>query len=109
MNPFVSAHLDGIAALCRRYEVARLDLFGSAVEGAFDPDHSDLDFVAEFENPAPTADYADRVLGFSEALEALLQRRVDVITALALRGSRFADAIASTRKRIYDVSQPTAA
>ena len=44
----VTEHLDDIGALCRRYGVRRLDLFGSAATGAFDPATSDLDFVAAF-------------------------------------------------------------
>jgi predicted nucleotidyltransferase len=39
----------GIAALCERYGVKRLDLFGSAAGEEFDPEASDLDFVVSFE------------------------------------------------------------
>jgi predicted nucleotidyltransferase len=39
---------EAIAALCRQYGVLRLDLFGSAATGAFDPATSDLDFIAAF-------------------------------------------------------------
>ena len=35
-------------ALCRRFHVRRLDLFGSAARGDFDPERSDLDFLVEF-------------------------------------------------------------
>ena len=40
---------DAVAALCRRFHVRQLDLFGSAVDGRFDPMHSDLDLLVEFE------------------------------------------------------------
>lgn len=95
-----------IATLCRRYRVVRLDLFGSAAGGAFDPARSDLDFVAEFADAAPTADYADRYLDFSNALERLVGRRVDVVSATALAGSRLAQAIDATRQQVYAESEP---
>jgi predicted nucleotidyltransferase len=37
-----------IAELCRRHNVKRLDLFGSAVRGDFRPNESDPDFFVEF-------------------------------------------------------------
>ena len=37
-----------IADLCCRYGVKRLELFGSAARGNFDPAKSDLDFFVEF-------------------------------------------------------------
>jgi hypothetical protein len=98
-----------IAGPCRRFGVVRLDLFGSAADGSFDSERSDLDFVPDFGASAPTVEQADRVLGFSEALEQMLGRRVDVRTETALRNSRFAQAIAASRTPVYDASQPTAA
>src|SRR4051794_32889922 len=50
-----------VAALCRRFNVRRLDLFGSAATGRFDPGHSDLDLLVEFEPMSPGA-YALRLL-----------------------------------------------
>ncbi len=38
-----------IEALCRRYRVRRLDVFGSAIREDFDPSRSDVDFLVEFE------------------------------------------------------------
>jgi predicted nucleotidyltransferase len=40
---------EAVAVLCRRFGVRRLELFGSAVKGTFDPGTSDLDFLVEFE------------------------------------------------------------
>lgn len=34
-----------IADLCKRYHVRRLDVFGSAAAGPFDPQESDVDFL----------------------------------------------------------------
>ena len=45
----VDQHREEISALCRRYGVRRLELFGSAATEVFDPPRSDLDFLVEFE------------------------------------------------------------
>jgi uncharacterized protein len=37
-----------ITELCQRYQVKRLEIFGSAATGAFKPEASDLDFVVDF-------------------------------------------------------------
>ena len=37
-----------LAEICRRHNVRRLDLFGSAVGSNFDPRASDVDFLVEF-------------------------------------------------------------
>ena len=95
--------------LTRPNGVRHLDLFGSAATGTFDPQRSDFDFVADFADRTPTPEYADRVLGFAEALESLLGRKVDVLTESALRESRFAESIAATRRPIYDARRPIAA
>ncbi|MCC6415797.1 MAG: nucleotidyltransferase domain-containing protein [Opitutaceae bacterium] len=110
MNTLIDHQRPAIAALCSRFGVRRLDLFGSAATTrGFDPTRSDFDFVADFTAPAPTPEYADRVLGFAEALEELLGRRVDLVTATALRGSSLARTIAASRHTVYDSSRTTAA
>ncbi|MDO8631137.1 MAG: nucleotidyltransferase domain-containing protein [Phycisphaerales bacterium] len=106
MNSLIANESAAVAALCRHYGVVRLDLFGSATTGAFDRSRSDLDFVAEFADPAPTAEYADRFLDFADALETLLERRVDVVSGAAIRGSRLADEIVATRQLIYAEPHP---
>lgn len=108
VNSLVANESAAVAALCHRYGVVRLDLFGSATTNAFDSARSDLDFLAEFAAPAPTVEYADRLLDFADALETLLKRRVDVVSATAIRGSRLADTIAATRQLVYAEPQPAA-
>jgi predicted nucleotidyltransferase len=49
MHALIDRHLSEIAALCRRYGVRRLEVFGSAARGIdFDPATSDADFLVEF-------------------------------------------------------------
>jgi predicted nucleotidyltransferase len=76
-----------LAAICRRYGVARLEIFGSMARSTgFDPDRSDADFLVTFEPVARNdlAAFAD----LKEALEKLLGRRVDLVEREALETSR---------------------
>ena len=43
----LQANLQPLRELCERYGVQKLELFGSAARGEFDPAHSDLDFIVQ--------------------------------------------------------------
>ena len=81
MHSAILQRRDAIAALCRRFGVARLDVFGSAARGAdFDPARSDVDVLVEYRK--------DRVPGWefvthADELERLLGRKVDYCTRLS--------------------------
>jgi predicted nucleotidyltransferase len=57
--------------LCRLHRVQRLAVFGSALREDFDSQHSDFDFLVEFQ-PLPTGAYADAYFGLMEGLEKAL-------------------------------------
>jgi uncharacterized protein len=89
-----------IAALCRRFEVARLDLFGSATTDAFNPASSDFDFLVEF--TAAGRDRAfDNYFGLKEALSDLLNRPVELVTRSSIRNPVFKAEVERTAKAIY--------
>lgn len=99
---------EAIAALCREYGVLRLDLFGSAAKGTFNPDTSDLDFVASFAD-RQNLNYADRYFTFAEALETLFGRSVDLITEQSIKNPYFREEVEETRRRVYVASGESAA
>ena len=47
MIPLIEVKRTEVGELCRRYGVRRLEVFGSAARGSFDPETSDLDFLVE--------------------------------------------------------------
>lgn len=76
-----------LAALCRRYGVARLEVFGSAARGTgFDPNRSDADFLVTF-TPTVRNDLA-AFADLKDALERLLGRPVDLVEREAVEASR---------------------
>ena len=85
-----------LADFCRRHEITRLRVFGSAVRGEERPD-SDIDLIADFGVP----------IGFFEliraenALAEFFGRPVDLLTEPAL--SRFMrDAVLESAQVIFD-------
>jgi predicted nucleotidyltransferase len=101
MISIVEDRREEIAALCERYGVKRLDLFGSAAGDGFDPEASDLDFVVSFERRDPP-DLFDRYFGLEEDLEALFGRGVDLVMEGALlKNPDFAEGISGERVSLY--------
>ena len=45
MEQIVEDNREQIVRLCRQLYVSKLDVFGSATTGEFDPESSDLDFL----------------------------------------------------------------
>jgi uncharacterized protein len=105
MQPIVKTRLAELRTLCRQHHVRRLDLFGSAAHGDFDPERSDVDFVVEFAKGAPgpsTGSGAlDAYFGFKEALEALLGRPVDLVMAGAIENPYLRASIERSRETVY--------
>ncbi|MDZ7804365.1 nucleotidyltransferase family protein [Thiohalophilus sp.] len=73
-----------INRLCEEYHVQRLAIFGSALGDSFDPEHSDLDFLVDFESMSPEK-YADAYFGLLEELQSLFKRPIDLVSASSLR------------------------
>ena len=88
MHPVIAEKSEALAALCRRYRVTRLEVFGSAARGHdFDPATSDADFLVAFKEEAGLTALG-QFFGFAEALEEILGRRADLVERGALEASR---------------------
>jgi predicted nucleotidyltransferase len=88
MHTEIEKRRDDLIALCRRYDVARLEVFGSAARGTgFDPGRSDFDFLVEF-RPDSQLRPSEQFFGLAEDLERLLGRRVDLVERKAIEASR---------------------
>jgi uncharacterized protein len=100
VHPLISEHSGPIAALCRRYRVHRLEVFGSLLRDDFDPATSDVDLTVEFE-PEPTAGAFDRYFGLKAGLEALFQRPVDLVELGAMENTRLKRLIERSKVPVY--------
>lgn len=101
MHTAIADKKDELARLCRRYEVARLEIFGSAASGAdFDARTSDADFLVEFDADSKMAPF-DQFFNFADALRNTLGRPVDLLESSAVSNPYLRAAIDKSRKLIY--------
>ena len=96
----VDRNLPAITELCRRFGVRRLDLFGSAATGRFDPERSDLDFLVEFGEPR-TYGLKGTYFQLLAALEELFRRKVDLVTAGTIENPYLRRQIESERLTLF--------
>lgn len=101
MSSVIEQQKNGLAEQCRRFGVRRLEVFGSAARGDFDPAKSDFDFIVSFADKTPGT-YADRYLDFAAAVERLLGRRIDLLTERCIRNPYFRREVDAARQVVYD-------
>lgn len=100
MNELIERRRGELEELCRRFRVKTLEVFGSAADGAWDPVHSDLDFLVEF-LPLDDGRTAPDYFGLLHALEDLFRRKIDLVMDRAVRNPYFRRGVDQTRRMIY--------
>lgn len=93
-----------LAALCRKHRVRKLEVFGSAADGTFDPARSDIDFLVDYLPLEPGSHY-EAYFGLIEDLERLFDRRIDLVDATCLRNPYFIQGVDESRTLVYE-TQP---
>lgn len=99
MHRFIERVRPDIDALCRRLDVHRPELFGSAAGPGFDPERSDIDVVVDL-GPAVTDRFAVYV-DLKEGLEELLGRPVDLVVDDAVENPCVRRAMDEQRGPLY--------
>lgn len=102
MHPSIATVLPEIRTLCRQHGVKRLELFGSAARNDFDPARSDVDLLLEWDSGA-AGSLPGRWWALEEGLRRLLGRKVDLVTAGAIRNRRLHDAIRRDARDLLEV------
>lgn len=102
MIDLIHSHQNQIAEICRRLQIRRLEVFGSAATGAFDPIRSDVDFIAEFADTSAKPGLLSRYLTLAEQLEKVLGHSIDLITPPSIRNPYFRKTIDESREVVYE-------
>lgn len=89
-----------VAALCSRFGVQSLEVFGLAADGAFDPAHNHIDFLVEF-LPDDAGSLFDSYFGLQEALEQLFAGKIDLVTESALENPDVIAVVNQSRQIVY--------
>jgi len=101
MHPMLEQYQTAIAALCRRYDVLRLEVFGSAARAEdFDPIHSDIDFLVELDRTA-AAPTLRTFFELRQKLADLLGRPVDLVMEGTIRNPFIQADIQRSREPVY--------
>jgi len=100
MSPELRNRLDDIRRLCQSRGVVEFYAFGSSVEGGFDPEASDYDFLVRFE-PCPPSEHADRYFGLLEDLQDLLKAPIDLVEIDAISNPYFRSEAERSRVSLY--------
>ena len=101
MHAAIADKREELAKLCRRYDVARLEVFGSAARGTdFDPETSDADFLVEFD---PNSDLPplEQFFGLVDELREALGRPVDMVENHEFRNPYLRASINESREVVY--------
>lgn len=99
----IELHLDKIFALCRKYKVDKLWVFGSVLTPRFN-DKSDIDFLVEFEeDKIELLDFADHFFAFIHAIEDVVGRKVDMVINNSITNRFFREEVDETRRLLWSV------
>jgi len=100
MIELIEQHRTQVEKLCRKYGVKTLEVFGSAADGSWDPQRSDLDFLVQFAPCEPRLHY-ERYFGLLEGFQALFARPIDLVEADAMRNPYFIRSVQGSRRLLY--------
>lgn len=100
MTTVVTDKREQVEALCDRFHVETLEVFGSAAQGEFDPDASDIDLLVRFSKTTPEL-HAKRYFGLLAGLQDLFDREIDLVEIGAVTNPYFLKEIDSSRHVIY--------
>ena len=98
----IEMNMDKIVALCKKYRVAKLWVFGSILTPDFNDD-SDVDLSVDFDSETINReglDWADIFFDFLHELEALC-RRIDLVCDDAVKNKIFRKELDTTKLLIY--------
>ena len=102
----IENNIQKIIALCKKYKVNKLFVFGSILTNRFNKD-SDVDLVVSFnkaevsDNKAEVSDYFDNYFDFKYSLEELLGREVDLLEEQTIKNPYLKKNVDSTKVLIY--------
>lgn len=99
----IEMNMDKIVALCKKYKVAKLWVFGSILTDRF-TDQSDVDFSVNFDAEIinrENLDWADIFFDFIDELRDVVGRDIDMVCDDAVKNPYFRKELDSTKRLIY--------
>lgn len=95
----IENNIQKIIALCKKYKVNKLFVFGSILTDRFNED-SDVDLIVSF-NKEEVSDYFDNYFDFKYSLEELFGRNVDLLEEQTIKNPYLKKNVDATKALIY--------
>ncbi len=92
--------LGAIRGACVRFQVVRLDVFGSVLRDDFEPGRSDIDFLVDFGSMSPL-EKPDAYFGLLDELRTILGAEVDLVMVGALKNRYIREDVERTKRQLY--------
>jgi len=99
MNNVIQDKLVELKKLCVQYDIKSMYVFGSACTDNFS-EKSDIDILISFKDISIDK-YTDNYFELHYRLEALFQRKVDLLTENSLSNPYFIESIEETKQLLY--------
>jgi len=84
MVELIQKKLGEIISACKQHHVETVSLFGSAAHDSMHED-SDIDLLVVFSDDIDVLEYADNYFSLLEKLQAILNRKVDLVTSRSIK------------------------
>jgi predicted nucleotidyltransferase len=96
---YLERYIGQIKILCQKNKVKNLYVFGSVLTDSF-TDNSDIDLIVDIDSNDPL-DYADNYFSLKFALEALLNRQIDLLENKAINNPYLRENIDNSKTLLY--------
>lgn len=96
----ITDNLQNIIALCKRYKVKSLYVFGSILTPRFN-EKSDVDFSATFNHDSDPLVAGENFMNFYMDLEDLMGRKIDLVDEEFVKNPYFKEELDETKQLIY--------
>ncbi|MBD5171261.1 MAG: nucleotidyltransferase [Bacteroidales bacterium] len=97
----IELNMDKITALCKKYKVAKLWVFGSILTPRFN-EESDVDLSVSFDKEnIKLDDYADNYFDLLDELKSLFSRNIDLVCDDSVQNPYFRKELDDTKLLIY--------
>ena len=101
MNAIIEDNKEQLINYCKKYHVIRMFAFGSVTGDKF-REESDIDLLISFSENLPLLDYADNFFDLFYNLEALFERKIDLVTEKSLSNPYLIESINENKELIYE-------
>lgn len=95
----ITLNIDAIKALCEKYHVKSLFVFGSVTREELKPT-SDIDLVVDIDSNDPLT-YSDDYFGLKFQLEQLFKRHIDLLELRAIKNQYLKQTIENSKVLVY--------